>query len=329
MAYTAADEYPLSVSPDTPQWSENFAAFFCDEKLGVSVMYSAGRWHADPNLWREYIWVGLPGDRVLYHRSYGRTPNDKGPPGHLGRYEILVPLKSARLTFDGPVSESTSRAMIERGPLNEPPAKRLVMDLRFDSDVPIWDMKGSSHEAQTMTGAMHIDHAGVANGSIRYDGQIYELQNGYAVRDHSRGVRDMSYYGRHAWINGKFPDGVHFHVYAGAAQGSRDLGMAEAVVIQGQRVLPAKLLHVDLLTDTKQAATPHRLALESELGRMEIDVVEFMNTFPYSMFTPFDTTPGLTFHRRQASMFDEFVRLRCNGQTGVGWSERGIAPQPI
>jgi hypothetical protein len=217
----------------------------------------------------------------------------------------------------------------QRGPLNEPPQKRLQLQVRFDSEVPYWDMKGDSKEASQVIGGVHIDQIGLANGVIEFDGERYELENGYAIRDHSRGIRDMSYFGAHAWINGSFPGGRHFYTYAMSLQGSQSIGMSNAAMVDSGRIYPATLEHVELLRDTRGAAQPHRLVLRSEIGTMDIEITAYINTFPYSMVSPFDTTPGLTNHRSTASMYDEFARLRCNGLDGVGWSERGLAPQPL
>ena len=327
--YTGPDEYPIQEIPDTAQWSENFAAMFVDPSGALSIMYSIGRWHGDPTLWREFILISLADQRLLYHRGYGRTGDKRGPGGSLSYYEIIEPGRSARLQFDGPVSESVFDSLMSSGPDQEPPAKRCKIDMRFDALAPLWNMKGDSVEASMMAGAMHIDHIGVANGTLKYEGKTYTISQGYSVRDHSRGVRDMSPYGAHCWINGCFPGGRAFYLYAMRLQGQQELGMENAAVAQGQTLYPAKLLHTDLISSAADAKTTHRLVLESDLGRMEVEVSKVLTCFPISMVMPFDTAVGRLNKRNSALMFDETVSLSWAGEQGIGWSERGVASEPL
>jgi hypothetical protein len=327
--YNGPDEYPIKSIPDTPMWSENFAAMFTDTGSEIAVMYSTGRWHGDPTLWREFVMVSFADGRFLFHRGYGRNGDERGPGGSLAKYDILEPGRSVKLHFDGPMSETNSEHLLCNSPQNEPPAKRCIMDLQFDSMLPVWNMKGDSAEASTMAGGIHIDHIGTSSGRICYDGQEYEFRKGYSVRDHSRGVRDMSHFGGHCWINGSFDDGRSFCVYAMRAQGMNALGMSNACVIENGELFPATLKHCDLITKVGQSGAGHSVVLDYQGGQMEINITAVTNKFPYSMLVPFDTALGVVDHRPAAYLIDEFVRMECNGISGVGWSERGFAPNPL
>lgn len=328
-AYTGPDEYPIKEIPPTPLWSENFAAMFTDSTSNLAVMYSCGRWQGDTTMWREFVMASFPDGRFLFHRGYGRNGDAQGPGGCFSKYDILEPGKSVKLFFDGPMSESTSDYLIHNNPLNNPPAKKCVMDIHFDSNLPVWNMKGDSAEASTMAGGIHIDHIGTCNGTIQYDGKTYTLTDGYAVRDHSRGVRDMTHYGAHCWINGRFPNGRSFYLYAMRAQGTDTLGMSNAAIDQDGKLYPATVVHTELIDSTSFAGKTHKVILDSELGRMDIEVSEVTNIFPYSMMMPFDTALGLVTHRNVAVIYDEFVRVKWDGQEGPGWSERGFATAPL
>ncbi|NHN37821.1 hypothetical protein G8764_10980 [Pseudomaricurvus alcaniphilus] len=327
--YTGPDEYPIKVLPDTPLWSENFAAMFTDSKSNLAVMYSTGRWHGDLTLWREFVMVAFPDGRFLFHRGYGRNADAQGPGGCLSKYDILEPGRSVQLTFDGPMSEASSDFLVLNAPLNEPPAKRCVMNLQFDSDTPVWNMKGESTEAATMAGGIHIEQIGKSNGHIEYDGKTFNLSDGYSIRDHSRGVRDMTHFGAHNWINGSFADGRAFFLYAMRAQDTTELGLSTAAVIAHGKLYSAKVVHTELITKVGDAGKTHKVILESELGQMDIEIIEVLNIFPYSMLMPFDTALGVVKHRNVACIYDESVRMTCDGIPGIGWSERGIATAPL
>lgn len=326
--YTGPDEYPIAEIPETPWWSENFASMYSSPADRVAVFYSIGRWHSDPSIWRELIMVSLPDGRVLHHRGFARNGTATGPAGALSRYEIVEPGETVELSFDGPVMETALMQLIERGALAET-TQRCKIDLRFDAAAPLWNMRGDSAEAGSMAGSIHIDHIGRSHGAIEYDGETYRFDNGYSVRDHSRGVRDVSQYGGHCWMSGLFPSGRAFYLYAMRSQGSATIGMSNAAMTQDGVLYPAQVAHVELASSYADADTLHRVVLRSELGEMEIEVVELLNTFVSSMVCPYDTVVGAVHHRPAGSFFDHSALMRWNGEEAYGWSERGFAEAPL
>lgn len=327
-AYTGPDEYPIAEIPDTPWWSENFASMYSSPAERVAVFYSIGRWHGDRSVWREVIMVSLPDGRVLHHRGFARNGTPRGPGSALSRYEVVEPGETVTLSFDGPVTESGLNDLIERGALRET-TKRCKIDLRFDSAAPIWNMRGDSVEAGSVAGSMHIDHVGRSRGTVEFDGRTYRFDDGYAARDHSRGVRQVSQYGAHNWINGAFPGGRVFYLYGMRLQDSPTIGMSNAAVAQDGVIHPADVLHTELATSWADAGKPHRVVLRSELGEMEIEIAEVTNTFASSMVCPYDTLPGALHHRPAAALIDESVLLRWNGEEAYGWAERGFTDGPL
>ena len=326
--YSGPDEFPIKEIPTTPWWSENFAAMYSSPSERVAVFYSIGRWHSDTSIWRELIMVSLPDGRVAYSKGFARNGTPTGPGGPLTRYEILEPGAKVRLSFDGPMSDASLKDLIAHGARGET-SKLCKLDLRFDSAAPVWNMKGDSKEAGSVAGSIHIDHIGKANGTIEYEGRTYRFTDGYTARDHSRGAREVSQYGGHNWINGVFPDGRAFYLYAMKSQGSNTIGMSNAAVAQDGKLYPAELLKTEFISSLDSIGKTHRLTLKSELGTMEIEIVEVLNSFVSSMVCPYDTVPGATHHRKAAHIVDESVRMRWNGQEAYGWSERGYADGPL
>ncbi|MDB5971518.1 MAG: hypothetical protein JWQ90_3968 [Hydrocarboniphaga sp.] len=324
----AIDEYPITEIPSTAQWSENYALMFGDPISRTSVYYSIGRCLADPTIWRELIGFVLPDRKVLFSKNYARGGSATGPGGGLSRLDVLVPARKLRLSFEGPVTESTQEELIDRG-YRDGPKGFCKAEVIFDARMPIWNMKGDSREAGTIAGSMHIEQIGTANGVIRFGGNTYPLTDGYAVRDHSRGVRDVSQYRMHGWINGSFDDGRAFAVYAMQLQGSDTFGMSNAAVFKNGEQYPAELLRTDMAVGTEDPGRLHTLVLGSALGEMEISVVEVLTSFANSMVRPFDMCPGKLDHTSSAFMLDQLVRFECDGHKGVGWTERGLARQAL
>ena len=323
--YEGPDEYPIADIPDIALWSENYAAMFSSPETRTAVFFHAGRWHGDPTVWRELVIVSLPDDRTLYHRGYGRASTATSVSGGLACFEIVEPGKRMTLRFDGPMTQSTATRLIDHGPRIES-AERCKIDLRFEGLAAVWDMKAGSGTAASVAGGMHVEQVGRASGAVLFAGKEYSFEDGYCVRDHSRGPRDVSHYGGHNWLNGLFPDGTAFHVYGMKLQGTDALGMSMGTVIQGDRVMPASVRHTEFASSGADRGKLHRIVLDGEFGEMIIDIVEVLNTVPNSFVAPFDTTAGTAQHRWSGFLLDEAVRIRWNGQDGLGWSERGLVP---
>lgn len=325
---SAIDEYPIKQIPDTPLWSENFALAAVDGTRRASVFYSIGRWYADPTIWRENIVVALPDGRILAARHYGRNASPIGPGASFSKFEVIRPAREFKLTYAGPVWESTAERMLAQG-LPEAPAGLCSLNLTFQGTDPVWNMRGDSAEASTMAGGLHIEQIGQSNAEIVYRGEAWRLEECYTIRDHSRGVRDPTSFKKHSWLNGDFPGQRSFFVYAMQFQGGDSIGMTNAVILEEGKFHPATVTHVEFISGAGDMRKPHSLILDSGLGRMDILFAEVITCIPMSFVNPFDPLPGRVADRPAVIMFDEAVRLEWNGVQGIGWSERGVAPSPF
>jgi hypothetical protein len=327
--YTGPDEYPIKEIPKIDGWSENFAIMYTSPEHGIAVYLSMNRWLGDPSVWRESIEISFPDGRLVYYKGFGRAATNTAAGASFAKYEILEPGMSTRFAFDGPVWVSTTEALMDFGPRPES-TEKCKIDLTFKYDAPVFNMKGDSKEAATMAGSVHIDQVGTSHGSLVFEGKQYEFAGGFAVRDHSRGVRrDVTGYAGHAWLMAKFPGQRAFYVYAMKLAGSADIGMKNAAVTQGDELYHANLISTEFLTGREQLGRPYMIVLESELGRMEIEVASVLNRIPNCMVSPYDMAAGWIRHRWSASLIDEFVIMKWEGKEGYGWSERGFASQGI
>jgi hypothetical protein len=327
-ADSAIDEYPILQIPDTPLWSENFALAAVDAAGQASVFYSIGRWYADPTIWRENIVMALSGGRILCARHYGRNVAPSGPGASFSRFEVIRPGRGFKLTYAGPVWQSTAERMLEQG-LPEAPSGMCSLDLVFQGTGPIWNMRGDSAEASAMAGGLHIEQIGRADATLVYQGETWTFEDCYSIRDHSRGVRDPSSFKKHSWLNGDFPGRRSFFVYAMQFQGSESIGMSNAVILEAGKFHPATVAHVEFISGAADIRKLQSIVLDSDLGRMEIKVAEVLTSIPMSFVKPFDSFPGRAAGRPSVIMFDEGVKLEWDGAQGVGWSERGVATGPL
>lgn len=289
----------------------------------ISLFLSIGRWHGEPGLWREVLGVRLPDGRVVYAKNYGRTFTQRGVTASLAELEVIVPEQRLRFTFDGPVRESTADQLLTTGML-EGRTKRCTIDLLFDASCPLWNMKGDSAGAAAMAGTLHIEQLGRINGTIRYDGQEFHLQDAFGSRDHSRGARDVSRYKRHCWVNGTLGDNLAFHLYAMELRDASGVSMQNAVLIQDGRLIPAKLLSGSFISSLEDRRESCSFLIGSELGELTIRVTEVLATIPLGMATPYDVSLGRIHDADSALVLDEFARFECNGKEGAGWLERGF-----
>jgi hypothetical protein len=299
-----------------------------DVATGASIYFSCGRWLDEPSVWRELIGISLPGRDFLFAKNYGRSDESTGPGSSLARLVVLEEQRKMRFYFKGPVSESPNMSLLEHG-LRVEPKTLCTIDLIFDAAAPVWNMKGDSTEAATIAGSMHIEQIGVVNGSIHYAGHDHVFSGGYGVRDHSRGIRDVSSYRWHCWVNGRFPGNRFFYLYAMQLRDSGAIGMTNAAIFQDGNMYAARLLDSDFLIDPASYRKLRTFVLDSALGKMEIRVAEIVSNCFTSMVKPYDMSPGWTHHLSAANMMDQYVTLSWDGQSGVGWWESGFASQPL
>ncbi|MBL8267741.1 hypothetical protein, partial [Steroidobacter sp.] len=215
------DDYPAAHVPPLKFWSENYAFMINDGANGVALASQMGRWPVDANIWREFFMVGLPGERVLYHKAFGRAATAKVAAASLFRIEVIEPDWEFRLIFDGPVAEDQRANLMARGTTVRP-VRPLQFDLVMRGVAPIWDMSGHANAAEALAGKMHTEQVGSVSGTIVYGSESFKVERAFGQRDHSRGIRVITQLHRHCWAQGWFPErDVTFNLYKMAVHGDR------------------------------------------------------------------------------------------------------------
>lgn len=328
-AFFAEDDYPIRSVPDTPLWSENYAFNCFEPTQGIGFAAFLGRWWGDPGLWREFIQIGLPGDRILCVKNYGRAATAEVASASMFRVEILKPGQSLRLIYDGPAWEHARADLLKHGFLDAP-LKRLKVDLRFDAVSPLWNMSGAAARSSAVAGALHIEQVGRGNGTIEYGDERYTIRDGFMNRDHSRGFRNMAQFRRHCWAQGWFADEqLSFNVYAIELFGVDGLAMSNATISKGERRYPAQVIDVEMIRGQLDARRPYRITLRSELGELKLLRRDTCTSTPIAFTTPWDLHHGVTPGIASALTFEESVRWDWDGRDGIGWSERAYIHEPF
>lgn len=335
------DEFPISEVPATELWGEHYAFLFSDPRTRASVYCTLGRWVGDPAIWREVITVVLPGREVLFAKTYGYSSPENGRIGNLAQLTIVKPERELRLRFSGPVIESTNEELLRFGSRDGRKSSCRI-DLTFRAAAPVWNVKmGHADTAGSKPGlpardpflhgadVMHYEQIGTCDGTVAYDGYVHHYRGGYAARDHSRSVRDVTQYRWHHWLNGWFPSNRGFYSYAVQLQGKDSPIVTKAAVVHNGTLFPAEVAGTSYGADAAIPAIGDSIILTSELGRMEISVDEVLTSFPTSMVKPFDISVGRLSGCNIALLTDQSVRLTCDAEEGYGWCERGYADEPL
>ncbi len=330
-AFIAAipDEYPITTIPDIPSWSENYALMASDTEGELALFFGTGRWHGAPDIWRELLVIALPDGRNIFAKGYGRGGDARGPGGACAKFDVLEPGRRFALRYDGPLWESDRADLFDHG-FRDGAVRHGTVELTFESDRPVWNMKGDSVAAADIAGAIHIEQIGLTTGTVTYGDERYVFRRGFSIRDHSRGPRDVTRYQGHCWTQGHFAyTDTSFFVYAMALRGVEGLGMANAAVMRAGRTYPAVLRAINMPDSAEATRGLMHLELESDLGIMTIEATRLINHVVTGMVRPYDTIVGGKARHSAAVIVDGPTRLSWNGQEGLGWSERGFAPDPL
>ena len=272
--------------------------------------------------------MALPDGRIAVARGFGRNTGGAVVSASLSRYEIRAPDRAVALAYDGPATCHTLEEMMQPG-VGSGRTHRLRLTLDFAACAPTWDMHAAHHADPTgIAGAMHIEQLGRVSGSVRLDGDELAIRDAVSCRDHSRGKRDISLFRNHCWINGVFPGGKGFQLYYFRMHGTDGPALSLATVIAEGAHHPAGIEHIELVDGPDDFGRDHSVVLQSSLGEMRIAVRQVLATLPLHMSAPFDPAFGVGRGSRGV-LFDEAVRMQCNGETGFGWCERGFSRHRI
>jgi hypothetical protein len=318
------EEYPIREIPDVPIWSENFWFVAYDPTARLGVWTHVGRSSWDPTLWRETVMVYLPGGDFLITKNFGRAETESGPRASCLHFEMIEPWNSGATRFDGAVVR-VSREQADTGVVGEGTHLGLHMDLEWRGLAPLWAMGEADTESQTWGNTRYEQFCEVT-GTVAFEDQTIDFR-GTALRDHTRGARDLTPLSRHSCFNCVFPaSGRAFQTVLVDIDGSEPL--RRAAVLHGSELVEAQVTHdTSLLESFEQGDRPFEIGLSWPGGSATIEA-ELVANFPLAWGGFNEFVMGFDPEVSYAVMFEGFSRYRWDGEEAYGLTERSLRHRP-
>jgi hypothetical protein len=204
----ALDHYAASAKPDyaDPLWSETHFWSVWNPRDRIGLFLHVGTTPEDADLWWAQVFAYLPNGLALADRSWGRSPDRRGPTTGNFRARSAA-LGHFSLSFDGAGELVDGHDMATRivgaGP---------ALPLRFQVDLapamPVWDLFKATEIGEREWGGVHHEQVHTSRGWLEVAGEHggrWSL-DGCSFRDHSIGHRDFSGLGGDHLFGVHFPD---------------------------------------------------------------------------------------------------------------------------
>lgn len=313
-------EFLAEPPADAVLWSESMFFQFTDIRNGYALRTHAGTYYADTGLFRGLFILYLPGgEELLVSRSFGRSADNRGPDAGLLQYKVVEPLKTWRVTFEGPVDRVT-RMQAARRTVGGGLTELIKLDLAFEAAMPVWDQFTFAGIPTQSWGHLHHQQAFTVTGDVTVGGEVVPL-SGYGYRDHSRGGRDLSGYGGNHFLNIRFPSG---RVIQGIQAEDRQGNYAFRTGFLYENGVFKRLEVVDLPRMTDTSGTPDDFTARWRLGDEEIAISgSAYHHGPMTIYQPHDRCLGVNLDLDDPLVIVESpIRAEWDGEVGHGMLER-------
>lgn len=317
------DDWMVSEVPDVPFWNETMATVLTDPDSGMASCFYIGRWWAEPTILRAMLAFALPGDRALFSRNYGRSPEPRLPSA-AGFTMRPRPDRTIDFSYDGPM-DLRSQSEVSCNGLGYGPTIRAKMHFTFTPLMPIWDMFAdtAANTANPMFPAGHKEQLGQLHGILEFEGETFEVSRGFAFRDHSRGVRNYAKHHSHILVTGRFPGGWGFCAFKSrAADGN---GLNKAMIFRDGKMIPATFETDGLEQYRDDIWRSFDVRLVTGTETIEVRVDELWNSYQLGLITPADPHWGVPLGADNPPSTwaqEQSIKLRCGNELGYGNLER-------
>lgn len=315
---TLADEVPLVELPTDREGSENYCYWGYDFDKDIGFFAHMGRWSLDRTMWREQLYIFLPGKELLVHHGVGRGDARLGPHSALQHHVCTEPGRGWTLHHHGPAMRFKS-ADLAAGQPADGHMELVHLDARFDGHLPAFFYPGSDN---TIWGVWHYEQNGRMSGTIDLDGQRLEF-GGYAFRDHTRGPRNLSNFAGSNWMQGELPDGTGFalfEVWSAEQEPARPV-LREFTLVTADGAESAELIDSPGIDSMDDLDAPQHISFNCSRGRIDIVGVP-RNTMTFSVYGRHEILLGAARGRTMLVATEQPLELTVNGQRSFGYSER-------
>jgi hypothetical protein len=255
-------DYALTgVHPEDPAAGETFVVWLHDRSRNVGVEL---RLHAKDGTAEGRATIYWPDGRILHATpEQGPLTCAEAPETEHLKYRCLEPYRRWTYKIDGWNLNVTSDAEHDAGTVSPQQSALVSLELAATTLTPVYIQGTLLPEAyEAMCGqagfwiagrltnglsptSARYDQALHAIGTITVDGEAMDF-DGYGLRGHVRGVREMATFKSHCWMEGVFPEsGIAFGVQAhrSSVYGGQGYGFNEAFIWKDGRVYPNRVLY--------------------------------------------------------------------------------------
>jgi hypothetical protein len=261
--------------------------------------------------------LALPEGRVYLVRS-NEPPlppaGSDGQPRVIGggplRFECVEPYRHWRMQFEGTAVATNVEEQLSLATANpDAVTAEVVFEVEASMSVPAWLSGSLDALGNRPEGEVRYQQLCTAEGFVRIDGTEYAL-NGGGLRIHRKGGNrsDMSDWRGHCWQSALFPSGRAFGYCHYGPRPDGSVRYCEGFVHYAEQLVPARVVGTPWMTEMMPSGQDVSFALESKLGRVEIEAVTTMSTFSHG--GPLDW------------LHQGIARYRWDGEEAYGMIER-------
>jgi hypothetical protein len=327
-----ADDDQLTASiPDVPLWNETVMCMFEDTKTGISSLFYLGRWWGHPTTLRAMVCFMLPNDRAVFVRNYGPA-RDGLLPSAAGLTMTPNGDGTIHYTYKGP-ADIRKQSDVAKNGMGTGPSLLMEADFTFTPAFGMWDlhaMESHDHAAEEKADLMfpggHMEQLGSMTGTVKIGDEVFRVENAYANRDHSRGVRDFIKHHSHIWIYGRFPSGWGFCSFRASTVGVPGYSMNTAVVFKDGKLFPGTIETEALHVPGSDIWKPFTFTLKANgLDPIQVNGSRLWNFYQLGMYHPSDLYWGVPTGKPNPAAYwsmEQSVDIVSSGEVGTGHIER-------
>jgi hypothetical protein len=208
--------------PERERWRESYYFQFVDFKQGIGGYHGPGYRPKKGYTGVLHLLWRLGGPTLVATEKGSYTRHDAVHPVGGFHWEILEPLKTWRIKFDGQLNDAGADPAL---PVEAVVAAAdgtggkvdLSYELIFDRDKPAYLYDENPQWDGLFDG--HIDEVGTVKGKLRLGAETFEI-DGRGSKDHSWGVRDWGKPKGWRWVDMLFEEGPEVTVWRATFDGT-------------------------------------------------------------------------------------------------------------